>query len=250
MPLDFNGFLSHLVSGNPYTPRGALYRGPPTPRSSSKGPAEGQQQQTQEPFVTAEAAGAPTAAAAAILEAPHSIGTRSREGTRLGGARMPSFGELQYPERGFTEGTPGDDESMLHSCRSTDSDREGTPSWSHLPQGAPSYPSPWFTEDANEDAHRSQGASRALRRPSPPARGSLWYEASAHLQQGPVTGARTREFTPPRAAPGGPAMQQPLDYRVLAEEAREALAAARKKKEERQFVGASEVYLNTGGRGP
>ena len=45
-------------------------------------------------------------------------------------------------------------------------------------------------------------------------------------------------------------MQQPLDYRVLAEEAREALAAARKKKEERQFVGASEVYLNTGGRGP
>ena len=198
--------------------------------------------------MTAEAAGAPTAAAAAVLGPPRSLTPQQRECTRLRGAplRPPaSVEELQDQvggPGGYPGGPPDDEGLMLHSCRSTDSEDEGPPSWSYLSRGAPSYPSPSFTRETQGPP----GAPLPLRRPSPPARGPLWFDSSARLAQGPLLGAPTGEGAPVGAPRGAP-MQYPLDYRVLAEEAREALETARKKKEERQGVGASELFWDPRG---
>lgn len=257
LPLDFNGFLSHLISGAPPTPRGAPKGGPLTPggtqyTGASNTPrgllGEGQElTESQQPhhLVTPEAAGAPTAAAAAAMGAPRSatprvwVGAPSRGAShqhrRTASVGAPRRGPSPSPPQHWQEdpgGAPEEDDLLLHSCRSTGTDEEALPwrspsnyhSGGPPKRGAPSYPTQW--------GQGAPGGSGPLRRPSPPLRV-------------PPLAVPTEA---PRGAPtGGGPQEYPEEYRVLAAQAREALETARRKMIERRGLGGPELYWDTRG---
>ncbi|KAL8449310.1 hypothetical protein Emed_003191 [Eimeria media] len=262
LPLDFNGFLTHLTSGAPFTPRGEggpsfggpsgsltprtlgsfsprLYTGAPDTARMGAPATQGQQDPPHSrvhPLVTPEAAGAPTAAAAAALGAPPRCATPRT--VHMGGAskgappprRAASVGNLRkeaWSASSFKRTTPAhdvseDEDVLLHSCRSTDSaDEEG---------GAPPFYSHSLGAPRRDDKGEPQFL-QPLRRPSPPPRGPRLPLPSEYQQN--------REGAPPftERAPfvmGAPPPVSPEEYRALAGQAREAVAEARRKMLERR----------------
>ncbi|KAL8428531.1 hypothetical protein Efla_003302 [Eimeria flavescens] len=239
LPLDYNGFLTHLTSGAPLTPREG--GGPPggasllTPRSytgAPNTPRTVQQQQLLEahPQVIPEAAGAPTAAAAAALGTPgywegHSVTARSKGAPSQTGRSSSVGASSSSPLKraaAFHE-APEDEELLLHSCRSTDSaDGEGAP------EAPPSFPPSYGAPTHNKSALSVQ----PLRRPSPAPRGPPLPLPSEYLQGYEQPPHSARGWAPQPSA--GPPPQTAEDYSILAGQAREALAEARRKMLERR----------------
>ncbi|KAL8425844.1 hypothetical protein ACSSS7_008324 [Eimeria intestinalis] len=264
LPLDFNNFLTHLTSGAPLTPRGKVlsFGGPsgvqtpragggaPSPRlhtgapdtTRSGGPlTQGQQDPSHSkvhPLVTPEAAGAPTAAAAAALGAPprcatprtshvwapSKIAPQPRRAASMGALRKEAWSASSFKRTTPVDGVSEDEDVLLHSCRSTDSaDEEGypplPPPYSHS-LGAP-----------RRAAREGPLLPQPLRRPSPPPRGPrlpLSSEFHQHQEGGPPSTERAPFVM------GPPPPVSPEEYRALAGQAREAVAEARRKMLERR----------------
>lgn len=276
IPLEFNGFLPHLLSGAPLTPRGFPVGGPPTPRGASAGgwqtprghpytrgpstprgpPTEPYEAPRPYPLPTPEAAGASLAAAVAALGAPQSDDPRQRGGPlgglfrgpphyrrsasvgvpRRGAPSPPRSRRREGPPRSLlgapSEGASDADSLLLHSCRSSNSEEEG-PYMRGL-AGAPSG-SPSFGRAPTYPGRLQQGASEAsrpLRRPSPPSRGPPLLLPTAYMSTA-FPGA------PPQGGPlsWGAPQQTAEDYRLLADEAREALEEARRNLLRRRGLG-------------
>ncbi|KAL8441364.1 hypothetical protein Emag_007242 [Eimeria magna] len=216
-----------------------LYTGAPDTARMGAPATQGQQDPSYarvHPLVTPEAAGAPTAAAAAALGAPPRCTTPRpvHMGRGSKGAPQPRRAASLEPLRkeawsasSIKRSTPADDVSededvLLHSCRSTDSaEEEGGPPhlYSHS-LGAP-----------RRDDKGGPLFMQPLRRPSPPPRGFRLPLPSEYRQNG--------EGPPPftEGAPivmGAPPPVSPEEYRALAGQAREAVAEARRKMLERK----------------
>ncbi|OEH79765.1 gamma-tubulin complex component [Cyclospora cayetanensis] len=251
LPLDFNGFLSHLVSGAPCTPRNVSYTGAlNTPRSVSAEGRDPAELHECHPVIVPESAGAPTAAAAAVI-GPTRPSTLSRtlESKHLRGTPPPhlrrsaSVGESlrqrppSSPPRFWgddsAEANSDEDGVLLHSCRSTDTDADASRWGASSLRRTPSYPT--------RREEKALGSLGPLLRPLPPTGGPPLFVPNMYFSTGASDG--------PVASQGSgepPLSEYPEEYKVLAEEAHEALAAARKKMLERRGLGAPDLYWNAG----
>lgn len=279
LSLGFNSFLSHLAGGAPLTPRGSPFGGPPTPRELSytgaphtpRGPQETQGPPSFYPTITPEAAGAPTAAAAAAVEAPRLLTPRVWGGGPRGATlrRCPNGGaspqlrraaSVGYPRGGppsplYWEGAPQgapeeaheDDGLLLYSCRSTDGGDGGTQGG---PQGGAQEglqggpQGGYFGGPRRAPSHVMGGGFEKLpslggplRRPSPPPRVPTLAisSSSGYPLEGPPWGPPSLE-APKKQRQGGPP-EQPVQYRELAAQARETAEEARRKMLQRRALG-------------